>query len=75
MVPFNILLKVGNVYFIILLLSFFKEDLLCIWTNLNCVFPRMLCAKFDWNSVSDSEEKVKKLIGNKFVITSPRKDL
>ena len=38
-------LNVVNVFFLILLFSM----LLFIWTNLNSLDPRMICAKFGWN--------------------------
>ena len=32
-----------------------------IWTNLNSLHPRMLCAKFSWNCPSGSEEEDEKV--------------
>ena len=42
-------------YFVII--SSWKREGLFIWTNLNPLHPRMLCAKFDWNWPSGSGEE------------------
>ena len=42
-------------YFVIF--SPWKRAGLFIWTNLNPLHPRMLCAKFGWNLPSGSEEE------------------
>ena len=47
-----------------------------IWTNLNPLHPRMLCAKFSWNWLSDSGEEdflILSMYFHYFVIISPWK--
>ena len=47
-----------------------------IWTNLNPLHPRMLCAKFDWNQRSGSGEEdilISSIYFRYFVIISPWK--
>ena len=47
-----------------------------IWTNLNPLHPRMLCAKFGWNWLSGSEEEdflISSMYFHYFVIISPWK--
>ena len=47
-----------------------------IWTNLNPLHPRMLCAKFGWNWLSGSGEedfKISSMYFYYFVIVSPGK--
>ena len=47
-----------------------------IWTNLNPLHPRMLCAKFGWNWLSGSREEdfqISSMYFNYFVIISPCK--
>ena len=43
-------------YFVIT--SLWKRARPYIWTNLNSLYPRMLCAKFGWNWPSDLEKKI-----------------
>ena len=43
--------------FAILLLHYLKKALSFIWTNLNFLYPRMLCACFSWNWHSGSAEQ------------------
>ena len=40
------------------IISPWRRAWLFIWTNLNPLHPRMLCAKFGWNWLSGSEEEV-----------------
>ena len=47
-----------------------------LWTKLNLIHPRMLCAKFGWNWLSGSGEEdflISSLYFLYFVIISPRK--
>ena len=47
-----------------------------LWTNLNPIHPRMLCAKFGWNWSSDSGEEdflISSMYFRYFVIISPWK--
>ena len=47
-----------------------------IWTNLNPLHPRMLCAKFGWNWLRGSEEEdflISSMYFHYFVIISPWK--
>ena len=47
-----------------------------IWTNLNPLYPRMLCAKFGWNWLSGSGQKdfyILSLYFHYFIIISPGK--
>ena len=61
-------------YFIII--STWKKAGPFVWTNLNSLHPRMLCAKFGWNWLSGSGEEdffVSSMNFYYFVIISPRK--
>ena len=49
-------------YFIII--SAWKKVGLSIWTNLNPLYPRMLCAKSDWNWHRGSGEEDEKVYDN-----------
>ena len=49
-----------------------------IWTNLNLLHPRMLCAKFGWNWLSGSGEEdflISSMYFHYFVIISPQKKM
>ena len=56
--------KMWNVYFcFFVIISPWKRAGPFIWTNLNPLYPRMLCAKFSWNWLSGpGEENFLKLI-------------
>ena len=61
-------------YFVII--SPWKRTVPFIWTNLNPLHPRMLCAKFSWNWLSGPGEKdfiILSMYFHYFVIISPWK--
>ena len=67
----------SSMYFhFFLIISPWKREGLFIWTNLNPLHPRMLCAKFGWNWLSGSGEEVVLIASmyfHYFVIISPWK--
>ena len=49
--------KISSIYFCYVIISPWKRSRPSIWTNLNPLHPRMLCAKFGWNWPSGSRGK------------------
>ena len=59
------------------IINFMRIYWFLIWTNLNPLHPRILCAKFAWNWLSGSEEedffKISSMYFRYFVFISPWK--
>ena len=50
--------QISTIYFhYLIIISPWKRVWPFIWTNLNSLYPRMICAKFDWNWSNVSEEE------------------
>jgi hypothetical protein len=49
--------QMAQTYFcIFVIISHLKRNRPFIWTNLNSLYPKMICTKFDWNWLVGSEE-------------------